>query len=55
MSFADFLFGYFIDLDDIDSATVLVDYLHYVLEKLLQALAFEFETDQVTCVMSLRL
>lgn len=44
-----------VELDGIDALAVLVDQLHHVFQEGVQALALEIETDQVTCVVSLRL
>jgi hypothetical protein len=45
----------FVEFDGIDALTVLVDQLHHVFEKSMQALALEIKTDQVTRIVPLRL
>jgi hypothetical protein len=53
VALADFLRGHFIEFEDVDALTVLVDQLHDVLQEVVQTLALEIQTDQVSSVVTL--
>lgn len=53
--FAEVVSVEFVELYGVDALAVLIDQLHHIFQKGVQALALEIETDQVSCIVSLRL